>query len=191
MAKIVRKPQKVFASTSSSNQVAQFGSLANSTPNFTLDPTVIQQLTQYTNGWYAAVIGNNSPAIQDMNALCYLFAYQLTYLLQTGWPEWDSATIYYIGSIATDGFGNAYVSLTDANTNNALTDSTKWSSAGGFTRNVNGKTVVVTSGNTYWYPNYNIPTGVTWTVNTGGTLMSAGTTVVNGTLIVNGTSIVL
>jgi len=120
MAKIVRKVQKVFGSTAGLNQIAQFGSLANTTPNFTTDPTVIQALAQYLNGWFDAAIGSNSPAIEDMNALCYLYAYQLAYLMQEGVAEWDAITTYYLGSIAQDGNGVQYLSMSDANLNNAL-----------------------------------------------------------------------
>ncbi len=61
-----------------------------------------------------------------MNALCFLFARQLAYIFQAGVAEWNTSTVYYIGSLASDGLGVLYVSLTDTNTGNALTDSTKW-----------------------------------------------------------------
>lgn len=191
MAKITRKIQKIFAIDSGFQEVSQFGSLANSTPSFTTDPDVIQALTQFTDGWFKAVIGNNSPAIQDVNALDYVETYNIAYAQQAGIPEWYAGTTYYIGSLATDGFGNVYVSATNDNLNNPISDTVNWSSAGRLTRNVCGAAVTVVTGTTYWYPNYNISTGVTWTVDTGGSLMSAGTTIVNGTLIVNGTSITL
>lgn len=120
MAKIIRKGQRIFGSTAGVNQIAQYGSLANSTPNFTTDPTVIQALSQYLDGWFDAVIGGNSPAIEDMNALCYLFAYQLAYLMQEGIAEWDATTTYFKGSIAQDGSGTEFLSLADNNLNNAL-----------------------------------------------------------------------
>lgn len=119
MAKILRKVMKVFGSTAGANQIAQFGSLANSTPNFTTDPTVIQALAQYVQGWFAAVVGSNSPAIEDMNALFYLYAYQLSYIMQQGVPEWDPDTTYYKGSIVQDGSGDQFLSTLDTNLNNA------------------------------------------------------------------------
>ncbi len=119
MAKITRAVQKIFGSTSGFQQVSQYGSLANGTPNFTLDPVVIQALTQYTNGWFDAAIGSNSPAIEDMNALCYLYAYQLAYLMQEGIAEWDATTTYFIGSMVQDGTGAQYISTLDTNLNNS------------------------------------------------------------------------
>lgn len=129
MAKITRKNQKIFGSTAGVNQIAEFGSLAAAAPAFTTDPETIQSLSNYLEGWYAAVIGGNSPAIEDMNALCYLYAYQLTYLFQAGVPEWNTSAIYYIGSFASDGTGDIFVSIANDNTGNALTDTTKWRSA--------------------------------------------------------------
>jgi hypothetical protein len=61
-----------------------------------------------------------------MNALQFLFSRQLAYLFQSGIPEWNAETAYYVGSWATDSAGIPYVSLVDNNINNALTDATKW-----------------------------------------------------------------
>jgi hypothetical protein len=142
MAKITRKAQKIFGSSAGLNQIAEFGSLAASSPAYTTDPAVIQSLSNYLGGWFDAVLGANSPAIEDMNAICYLYAYQLAYLFQAGIAEWDSATTYYIGSYASDGAGNFYTSLTDNNLNNALSSTTNW-------RKVGGPATVQTKSSTY------------------------------------------
>lgn len=131
MAKLTRVFQKIFGSTAGVNQIAKFGSLAAGAPAFTTDPSVIQALANYLTGWYGAVIGENSPAIQDMNAICFLFARQLAYLFQAGIPEWDTQTTYFIGSLVTDGTGNVYVSLTDNNLGNALGNFGIWSRTSG------------------------------------------------------------
>lgn len=188
MAKIARKTQKIFGSTAGFQQIAQFGSLAASAPVFTTDPDVIQALSNYLQGWYAAVIGANSPAIEDMNAVLFLYAYQLAYMMQEGVAEWDAGTTYYTGSLVNDGSGVLYISLTNNNTGNLLTDFANWGYYGGLTTNINPQNITVVSGKTYFYPTYIIPVGVTWTVNTGGYLTSTGPTIINGTLIVNGTS---
>lgn len=126
MAKIARATMKIFGSSAGANQIAQFGSLNAGSPTFTTNVTTIQALSNYLVGWYNAVIGGNSPAIEDMNALFYLYAYQLAYLFQTGIAEWDSGTTYYTGSLVNDGLGNIYTSLLDTNLNNALTNTTYW-----------------------------------------------------------------
>lgn len=129
MAKILRKAQKIFGSGAGFHQIAQFGSLAAAAPAFSTDPDVIQALAEFTEGWFASILGGDSPAIEDMNALCYLFAYQLAYIFQAGVPEWDAATTYYIGSIVNAG-GQLFYSIVDNNTNNPVSDATKWSAPG-------------------------------------------------------------
>ena len=118
MSAIARKTAVIFGSSAGLDQIAEFGSLAAGTPAFTTDPAVIQSLSNYTEGWFGAVIGGNSPAIEDMNALCYLFSYQIAYLLQAGIPVWDSGTTYFTGNFVSDGSGSLYYSLINNNLNN-------------------------------------------------------------------------
>jgi hypothetical protein len=130
MAKLSRYTQKIFGSSAGSNQLGEYGSFAAGSParysGSTITPAIIQTLSNYLTGWFGAVVGNNSPTIEDMNALCYLFAYQLAYVFQAGVPEWDSGTTYYIGSIVNDSVGNLYISLTNSNTGNALSSTANW-----------------------------------------------------------------
>jgi hypothetical protein len=140
MAKIPRMTQKIFGSAAGPNQISTFGSLAAGLPAFTTDPEVIQSLGNYLTGWFGGVVGANSPAMEDMNALCYLYAYQLAYVMQSGVPEWDAETTYFIGSFASNGTGQIYRSLTDNNLNNAFTSVANWrvANAGPYTRVVGG-----------------------------------------------------
>src|SRR6185312_5101494 len=116
MSKIARKTMLQFGSNAGTNQIAQFGSFAAGTPQFSIDPAVIQGLSNYLTGMFGAVMGSESPAIEDHNALFYLYAYQLCYLMQAGVPEWDSGTTYYIGSVVQKA-GVIYTSLVDTNLN--------------------------------------------------------------------------
>lgn len=125
MAKIPRVYQRLFGSTATAGQVKRFGSLAAGSPFTSTDAADIQSLSQWLDGWFASVMGGNSPAIEDMNAIFFVIAQQLGYLMQAGVAEWDATTIYYIGSLVNSA-GAVYVSLTDTNTNNAVTDATKW-----------------------------------------------------------------
>jgi len=131
MAKLGRYLQKLFGSTAGTNQMSEFGSLASGTParfsGTTITPDDIQALSNYLGGWRAAQVGAGNPAIEDMNSLCYLFAYQLAYLMENGVPEWNAETTYYIGSLVSVG-GTLYKSLANNNLNNAVTDGTKWTS---------------------------------------------------------------
>lgn len=130
MARLSRYTQQIFGSGAGSNQMAEFGSFAASAPatysGATITPTIIQTLSNYLTGWFGAVVGGNSPCIEDMNSLFYLVTYQLSYLLSLGTPEWDSGTTYYIGSVVQDGAGNGYVSVTNNNLNNALSSGANW-----------------------------------------------------------------
>lgn len=125
MAKLTRVLQKIFGSTAGVNEIGKFGSLAAGSPVTTTDPVVIQALSEFTDGWFSAVMGENSPAIEDVNAIDFLYSRQLAYLFQAGVAEWEVGTTYYTGSLVSSA-GAMYQSLVDNNTGNALTDATKW-----------------------------------------------------------------
>lgn len=127
MAKIDRKFQRIFCGdVPANNVVAEFGSLKAGTPTYSSDPAVIQSLAAWGAGWSGAVINNSAPALQDMNALFYVLSRQVAYLMQEGIAEYDSSTIYWVGSLAYDGVGRVYKCLVDNTTGVALTDTTKW-----------------------------------------------------------------
>lgn len=107
MAKLPRIPQKVFASQAGTNQVAVFGSLAAGSPQLSSDPTLIQSLPEFLEGWYSAVVAGNSPTIEDTNALFLLLTRQLAYMFQQGIPEYDAQTLYYESSFVQSG-GTVY-----------------------------------------------------------------------------------
>lgn len=125
MAKITRKIAKLFGSAAGGSQMGVFGSFANGSPAYSTDPAVIQD-SNWLGGWFSAILGEDNPCIEDFNSAFLVFAYQIAYMLQTGVGEWNTDTIYYIGSQAQDGFGVIYISLTDGNTGNALSDTAHW-----------------------------------------------------------------
>lgn len=110
-----------------SGNLAVWGSLQTGSPAYSGDPKVIQSLSNYLNGLNGALIGNRSPALEDLNGLFYVFAYQLAYLLQSGVPEWNADTTYWTGQICR-GIGTAvqYQSIIDNNIDNAVTDTNSW-----------------------------------------------------------------
>jgi hypothetical protein len=134
MSKLTRYTQQVFGSAAGSNQMSEFGSLAAGTPaeysGATITPTIVQALSNYIDGWFAAVQGQNSPTIQDMNSLFYEVTYQLAYILQEGVGEWDSGTTYFTGSIV-NASGILFKSLQDNNLNQAVTVAAYWAPVGG------------------------------------------------------------
>lgn len=131
MAKLQRKSAKLFAENAAADVggVAQFGSLAAGEINYSKDPDVIQALSEYQDGWSAAVTGNKSPALEDRNALDYLLSYQQAYIMQRGVPEWIATETYYQGSFVSQSDGKMYVSKIDNNTNHdpsSDTNETYW-----------------------------------------------------------------
>ena len=99
MANLSRIYQKIFGSTAPSTEIGKFGSLAAGTPQTTNDPALMQSLGNWLNGWNSAVVGYNSPCMEDMNAVHYVLSYQLAYLLQKGIAEYNASTTYYQGSV--------------------------------------------------------------------------------------------
>lgn len=133
MAKLTKVSQKIFASTSGTDQIAEFGSKFAGTPTFTTDPGTVQALSNFLSGWFSAAIvtpNGSSPCIEDMNALFYLITFQLAYAQQAGLPEWDANTNYFTGSL-TQVAGVIYVSVADNNSGNAVTNASFWTVVGG------------------------------------------------------------
>jgi microcystin-dependent protein len=125
MAKKTQVTQKSFAGSAGPTEIGKFGSLAAGLIEYTSSPADVQSLSNFLDGWYGAVLGNNSPAIQDMNALFFLLFYQFQVSQQNGVWEWASDVTYYTGGFVNSA-GVLYVSLADDNLNNAVTDVTKW-----------------------------------------------------------------
>lgn len=125
MSNLTRAYQRIFASSAGGSQIGEFGSLAAGSAVTTTDPEAAQSLSNWLGGWFSAILGPNAPAIEDMNAVCFVLSYQIAYLLQKGVPQWNALTTYYIGDIVNVA-GVLYVSLTNANLNNVTTDITNW-----------------------------------------------------------------
>jgi len=127
MAKLTVKKQKTFAwNLAAANNIAEFGSMAEGTPEYSLDPDDIQSRAEYALGLAGSWQNNASPFMQDFNALFLLFTRQIEYLMQTGIPEWITTSTYQIGSLVNDGTGMIYKSVTNANVGNALTSAANW-----------------------------------------------------------------
>ena len=129
MSKLTRQTLQLFGSSAGTNQIEQFGSLAAGSPTY-LTPVAasiptIQSLSAYLEGLFGAVVGSNYPSIQDINALFFLYAYQMCYMLQEGIPEYDSGTTYFTNSLCISS-GAIYRSIVDNNTGNSLTNRSYW-----------------------------------------------------------------
>lgn len=132
MARIPRTTQKIFGGNLAPTPtagLAVYGSLTAGSPSFSADPAAIQSLPNWLQGFAGAFYpgSQQSPTFEDFNGLMYVITSQLAYLMQSGVPEWDPNTTYYIGSLVNDGLGNIYKSLQNSNTNQALSSTTYWS----------------------------------------------------------------
>lgn len=129
---LTRKQQKIFAgnTTVSEEQIAIFGSKANTgTMEFSKDPDIIQN-EYYSKGWQTATLLEEAPLQEDFNAIDFVESYNLAYLFQKGIPEYSENTTYFKGSICLvidNDKPTLYYSKTDNNTgNNPATDSDNW-----------------------------------------------------------------
>lgn len=126
MAQFTRYVQKEFGDlVGAAGNFGIFGSLAAGTPQYSKDPKVLQSLDAWRLAWAAATVGTKSPALEDMNSLFYLAFYQLGYLMQQGIPEWNADTTYYQNQICAVA-GVMYVSVTNDNTNNVVSNTNFW-----------------------------------------------------------------
>ncbi len=183
MARLTRYTQNIFGTNSGFQQMGQFGSVTS--PVYTTNIATIQALAAWTTGWYAAVTGQNAAAIQDMNAVHYVLAYQLAYLMQVGVAEWDSGTTYFIGDIVQDGTGVLYVSNANTNLNNAITNNPSFWQLQSLTATTAPVSVTVPSGYSGVIGKTTVPSGVTYTVagnlNVAQVIQATGTGVVRAT----------
>lgn len=125
MPAIDRKTQKIFGSSlTPTNNVAVWGSLAASAPAYSSDPALIQS-SRWLTGFNDALIGNRSPALEDLNGLMLVITQQLAYLLQSGVPQWDEDTTYFTNQFVRSG-ADLYLSLSDDNIGHAVTDTNNW-----------------------------------------------------------------
>jgi hypothetical protein len=126
MARINRVTQKIFAGSASNN--GQFGSAQVGTKVESNDLATLMSLAAFDTGWLDAVLGSSKfPPLEEFQALDYILSTQMAYVLQQGIPEWDAGTTYYTNNIvAKAGTNQLYSSKTNANLNNALTDTANW-----------------------------------------------------------------
>ena len=129
MAKIPRKTQKIFAENAGSLMLTAFGTAMTNNPTYTTDLDEIQN-ANFQAGWASAITSDKAPYEEDTNGLFYAFTKQIAYILQQGLSiEYDANTTYYKGSIVAvinDATVSFYISMTDNNTGNNVTDGVNW-----------------------------------------------------------------
>lgn len=133
MAKIVRYNGNLvpFASSSLGTERTLFGEVTQA------DDITSQFTADFLRGW--GIVGpSDQPTLQDFNAVSYTHGQILSYLHQTGVPEYNATQEYYIGSI-TNVSGVIYRSLVNANVgNNPETSPASWTSVESSASRVSG-----------------------------------------------------
>ncbi len=86
-----------FGESAAADEIGIFGSEASGTPEASADPEELQSLSNWLDGWLAAILGGGNPALEDMNGAFFVFCYHLCYLLRAGVPEWNELTEYFNG----------------------------------------------------------------------------------------------
>lgn len=128
MSQLTRKLFKLFCANKVStptDNIGIFGSKKAGASAWSSDPDSIQS-AHYLNGWTDAVVSNQAPCMDDMNALQYVFSYMIKYLYQTGLPEWLSTEEYYQFSFVRYN-GSVWVSVYNGqNTDTPQDSSAKW-----------------------------------------------------------------
>jgi hypothetical protein len=147
MPKLSRKDTKIFSALATN--VIQFGSTRQGSAVPSTDPDVLQLLAAYEEGWNSGVIGGTEvPPKGEFNALQFIVSRALAYLEQETLVEYTLTTEYHtdsiartptgttlyksaiddynIGDRALDTNGDIYVSLTNGNIGNLLTDPVNW-----------------------------------------------------------------
>ena len=99
MSKITRIYHRIFGSTSTTTQMAAFGSYKNSAVQMTTDASTVASLPNWLVGMAEGVVNRNAPIIEELNGVLHHSSRQIAYLLQSGVAEYDASTTYY-----TDGF---------------------------------------------------------------------------------------
>lgn len=138
MAKIDFKKQNIFCGASGASGIlGVFGSKKNNLIRYSTDVEDQQSLSIYRAGLGASLINGSPPAVQDLNALCFLITRHIAYLQQRGIAQWNSSTTYYqnnyvsrsvnyVNGESPSAYFEIFKSLVNDNLNNALSDTSKW-----------------------------------------------------------------
>ncbi len=127
MARLTRQTLNVF-SGSASNQ-GTFGSAQAGTPAVSSNPTTVQGLAAWANGWLSAVIGGQKlPPLEEFQGVQFVHSYMTAYQFQEGVPEYDAGTTYYQYSIVKNpGTFQLYGAVFNgANLGQSLSNPTYW-----------------------------------------------------------------
>ena len=126
MAKLTRFYHRIFGSTSTTTQMAAFGSYKNSAVQMTTDASTVASLPNWLVGMSEGVVNRNAPIIEELNGVLHHSSRQIAYLLQQGVAEYDPSTTYYTDSFVVHD-SLIYQSIIDDNIGyDPTTSATTW-----------------------------------------------------------------
>lgn len=128
---LARKLLQVFCGGAGEQQTSVFGTMKNTTPEYSTDPDVLQG-TNWPQGWQNAVAADDAPFMEDMNSLFYVMSYLVKYLYQHGVAEWNNKETYTALKSIVFRNGKLYVAKQSSGADNPRDPATD-------------------SSNTYWY----------------------------------------
>ena len=136
MTTFTRKKLEEYAGDVTATDLQVVGSDNAGSPALSDDPEILQANNAYKQGLLNIKnSSSNDLELKEINSLFYIHNYQLNYLLQKGFTEWNSETSYSAGDIQRGvGTSTLYQSLTNNNLNNAVTDITNWQQLGDLTK---------------------------------------------------------
>lgn len=108
-----------------SNNIAVFGSLKNSSIEYSSALNLIQQYQYWLDGIQSTLMSNNAPALQDFNALFYTIIYALCSIFQKGFVDYSDDIEYTMNSLVNGGNYGIYKSISNSNTD-SLDATSKW-----------------------------------------------------------------
>lgn len=128
---LARKLLQVFCGGAGEQQTSVFGTMKNTTPEYSTDPDVLQG-SNWPQGWQNAVAADDAPFMEDMNSLFYVMSYLVKYLYQHGVAEWNNKETYTALKSIVFSNGKLYVAKQSTGADNPQDPATD-------------------SSNTYWY----------------------------------------
>lgn len=128
---LARKLLQVFCGGAGEQQTSVFGTMKNTTPEYSTDPDVLQG-TNWPQGWQNAIAADDAPFLEDMNSFFYVISYLVKYLYQHGVAEWNNKETYTALKSVVFSNGKLYVAKQSTGADNPQDPATD-------------------SSNTYWY----------------------------------------
>lgn len=161
---LARKLLQVFCGGAGEQQTSVFGTMKDTTPEYSTDPDVLQG-ANWPQGWQNAIAADDAPFLEDMNSFFYVISYLVKYLYQHGVAEWNNKETYTALKSVVFSNGKLYVAKQSTGADNPQDPATD-------------------SSNTYWYlalDPVNTPAAQNWVIGYAQSLANLSQTIDSST----------